>query len=170
MALCEGSVDVLNLTDITAASPHQSPSDGTPDAQDVSSTLRSIRGLFAAPKTNEALHRAHKRRKVDHHGEVAEWPADIEEEKSIVLAKVSLELVSARARATSQSTTPSGVAVLTEYRTSLCLRKVKHKLTLVSPRPLPWCPSAHRSSPFRRQARTLCEQSSTILPMALVQQ
>jgi hypothetical protein len=95
MALCEGSVHVLSLTDIIAATPHHSPSDGPPAAQDASSSLRSIRGLFAALETNEAPPRAHKRRKVAHHEEVAERPADTEEEKSIVLAKVSLELVSA---------------------------------------------------------------------------
>jgi hypothetical protein len=134
MSLCEGSVDVLSVTNVTAVSSNQSLSDETLDIEHVSSKLRSIHSLFAAPNTNEAQHRAHKRRKVDHHDEVAEWPADIEEEKSIVLAKVSLELVSACA--TRQSNTLS--VVLTEYRTSLCLRKMEYNMTLVSPRPIPW--------------------------------
>lgn len=102
MSQYEGSVDVLSAIHIPVASTSRELSDVPLDNQDASNNLRSIHSLFAAPNTNDAAqYRAHKRRKFDHHNEVAVLPAEAEEENSIVLAKVALGLVSTCATACS---------------------------------------------------------------------
>jgi hypothetical protein len=67
-------------------------------AQDVSDNLRIIHSLFAAPDThNDGRARAQKRRKLDNGNVSVTQSLKFEEDKSIILARVSLDLVSSRA-------------------------------------------------------------------------
>lgn len=67
-------------------------------AHDASHTLRTLRSLYAAPEAHDGgSERAQKRRKLDNGNASITSPVLFEEEKSIVLSKVSLELVSSRA-------------------------------------------------------------------------
>jgi hypothetical protein len=66
-------------------------------AQDVSDNLRIIHSLFAALDThNDGRARAQKRRKLDNGNASVTQSLNFEEDKSIVLARVSLALVSSR--------------------------------------------------------------------------
>jgi hypothetical protein len=95
MSLFEGRVNVLSASSSALAPISRALSDLSLDTEDASGNLRNIHGLFAAPNAHdEAQQRAHKRRKVDDNHAVPVHVADAGEKQSIVLANVSLELVS----------------------------------------------------------------------------
>jgi E3 ubiquitin-protein ligase SHPRH len=92
----EGCADVLSISQHTAVPLNRDISDSSLDAQDASSNLSNLRSLFAAhSEDGEPAQRAQKRRKVDNDNAVSIQARDMEEERSIVLARVCLELVSA---------------------------------------------------------------------------
>jgi hypothetical protein len=102
MSLLEGRVNILSASSSASAPINRTSSDLPVDANDALGNLRSIQGLFAAPVVHdEAQRRAHKRRKVDDDRAVPVQNADAdadagEDEQSIILANISLELVSLR--------------------------------------------------------------------------
>jgi hypothetical protein len=104
MSLLEGRVNVLSASSPASAPMNGTSSDLPVDANDALGNLRSIQGLFAAPVVHdEAQRRAHKRRKVDDDRAVPVQNADADadadagqDEQSIILANISLELVSLR--------------------------------------------------------------------------
>jgi hypothetical protein len=97
MPAFEGRADVLSASQLNTTSTARAKSNISLDAQDGSSTLRSIHGLFDAPDVPAgAEQRTHKRRKVDRGNAVSMHAFDFKADRSIVLANVSLELVSCR--------------------------------------------------------------------------
>jgi hypothetical protein len=93
MVCLEGPADVLS---IALHTPALAKKDAPPSlaAHDAASTLDAVRGLFAAPDApEEACHRSRKRRKLDNGHDAALHPTELDEYKSILLAKVSLDLV-----------------------------------------------------------------------------
>ena len=94
MVSLQGHAEVLSATayDPTPVPRNRSKTSLAP--QDASSSLRSIHSLFAVPDAHDGGdERAQKRRKVENGDAVAVQQADFDEDKSIVLAKVSLDLV-----------------------------------------------------------------------------
>jgi hypothetical protein len=95
MSQFEGRVDVLSAHQLTSESLGHKFSEVSLDALDVLSNLRSIQGLFAASGVHdEGKQRAPKRRKVDHDCAASVPAANLEEDKSIVLLQIALDLVS----------------------------------------------------------------------------
>jgi hypothetical protein len=89
----EGCADVLSACQPSTPPGRRGASDISLDAQDASSNLRSIRSLFVAAHAAPEQ-RAHKRRKVNHDNTALVPIVDLLPDRSIVLANVSLELVS----------------------------------------------------------------------------
>jgi hypothetical protein len=104
----KGRVEVFSASQVAAAPTGRGPTDTSLDVQDASSNLDSIHHLFASPDMNdEAQVRAQKRRKIDHYRTTSSRPAEFVERKTIELAKVTLELVSAYANLVWRSRTDS---------------------------------------------------------------
>jgi hypothetical protein len=90
MACFEGQADVLSIAPHTLTLAKR----GSPlplAAQDAADTLDAVRGLFAAPE--DASLRPAKRRKLNKDNAAVAQSAAIDERESLLLAKVSLELV-----------------------------------------------------------------------------
>jgi hypothetical protein len=95
MSLFEGCADVLSVTDVAAAPLNRAASGLSLEAQDPSTSLRNLRALFAAPTTDdEPPQRAQKRRKLDNTNAASMHAENSEKDGNMVLAKVSLQLVS----------------------------------------------------------------------------
>jgi hypothetical protein len=93
MALFEGRVHVLSAHRSISEPLNRDISNLNLEAEDATSNLDSIHGLFAAPKAHtEAQRGAHKRRKL-HHDSVSLNEPQLDLHQSVVLANVSLELV-----------------------------------------------------------------------------
>lgn len=101
MASLQGRADVLSaksLSPLTVSRVSAATGSKFPlAAQDSSSNLCAIRGLFttadASVEVPEEGEKGKKRRKLENGSATIAEPADIDETKSIVLAKVSLDLV-----------------------------------------------------------------------------
>jgi hypothetical protein len=90
----EGCVEVLGVSEHTAAPSSRATSALSLDALDPSSNLRNLGRLFAAPATDDGSQQpAKKRRKVSAKDALPVQVERPEEAESIVLAKVSVELV-----------------------------------------------------------------------------
>ncbi|KAH7402054.1 SNF2 family N-terminal domain-containing protein [Phaeosphaeria sp. MPI-PUGE-AT-0046c] len=92
MPLFQGRVQVLSANSNNTGSIRRDLSGLSLDAQDASSNLRGFRGLFAAHDVHDQAQGAHKRRKLDSGNDVPVQCAGLDEQNSIVLAGVSLEL------------------------------------------------------------------------------
>lgn len=89
-----GCADVLTVTNYSAAPFNRSASNIPLDAQDASSNLRNLHGLFAAPTEHGGIaQRAQKRRKVESNTATSVSSDALRQESSILLAKITLELV-----------------------------------------------------------------------------
>lgn len=91
----EGCAEVLVVNEHTVAPSIRAPSVLSLDVQDTSSNLRNLGRLFAAPVTDDGTQQpTKKRRKVSRPKDALPVQVErAEEAESIVLAKVSLELV-----------------------------------------------------------------------------
>jgi hypothetical protein len=95
MSLFKGRVNVLSAHKPSTASLDQKLSKVSLDALDVSSNLRNVQGMFAASSDHdEGQQRAQKRRKIDHESIAPVLAIHAEEDRSILLAQVALDLVS----------------------------------------------------------------------------
>ncbi|KAH8726307.1 SNF2 family N-terminal domain-containing protein [Phaeosphaeriaceae sp. PMI808] len=94
MSLFGGSANVLSARQHTVGPSSRGASNSPLDeAEDALSNLRSIHGLFAASDNYDTVeHRAHKRRKVDDYSSTSIQMVNLEQDQSIVLANISLEL------------------------------------------------------------------------------
>jgi E3 ubiquitin-protein ligase SHPRH len=95
MPLFQGRVQVLSANSNNTGSIRRDFSGLALDAQDASSNLRGFRSLFAAPDVHDHAQGTPKRRKLDSGNAVPVQSVDLDEQKSIVLADVSLDLVTA---------------------------------------------------------------------------
>lgn len=95
MPLFQGRIQVLSADSNNPGSIRRDLSDLSLEPQDASSNLRGFRELFAAPDVHVQAQGTHKRRKLDSGNGAPVQSVDLDEHKSIVLANVSLDLVSA---------------------------------------------------------------------------
>ena len=94
MASLQGRAEVLSVnTYHPAPAPRNGPQISLA-AQDASSNLRAVHSLFAAPNAPVEEERAQKRRKLDNGNVASIQQAGFDENRSIVLGKISLDLVS----------------------------------------------------------------------------
>lgn len=95
MLIFEGHVQVQSADSNNTGSIRRDLSGLCLDAQDASSNLRGLRGLFAATDVQDGAQGAQKRRKLTSGHAAPVQSVHLGDETSIVLAEVSLHLVSA---------------------------------------------------------------------------
>jgi hypothetical protein len=94
MLMFEGHVQVQSADSNNTGFIRRDLSGLSLDAQDASSNLRGLRGLFAANDVQDGAQGAQKRRKLASGHAAPVQNVHLDEERSIVLAEVSLHLVS----------------------------------------------------------------------------
>lgn len=101
MASLQGDADVLSANTYVPVPASRNGPRVSLAAQDAPSNLRAIHSLFAAPTTRDGEERTQKRRKLDDGGSATVPRVGFDESKSIVLEKVSLDMVSLHLRSSS---------------------------------------------------------------------